>query len=79
MLGARRERGSAQYVGSLGGIQDFGGYVGGALAPAVTGVIVGATGSFVPALLLGAAIAVLSAISYALLVRRPISGADLAG
>lgn len=67
------------YVGSLGGIQDFGGYVGGALAPTVTGVIVGTTGSFVPALLLGAAIAVLSAISYALLVRRPISGADLAG
>jgi hypothetical protein len=45
----------------------------------VTGVIVGATGSFVPALLLGAAISILSAISYAFLVRRPITGAELAG
>ena len=41
-------------VASLGAVQNFGGYIGGALAPAVTGFVVQATGSFVPAMLLGA-------------------------
>ena len=39
---------------SLGAIQNFGGYLGGALAPTITGFIVQSTGSFVPALLLSA-------------------------
>jgi MFS family permease len=58
------------YVGALGGIQNFAGYVGGALAPMVTGFIVQATGTFTPALITGAAIAFLSAASYALIVPR---------
>ena len=58
------------YVGALGGIQNFAGYVGGALAPMVTGFIVQATGTFTPALVTGAAIALLSAASYALIVPR---------
>jgi MFS family permease len=59
-------------VASLGAIQNFGGYIGGALAPAVTGFVVQATGSFVPALLLGAAIVGLSALAYLFGVREPI-------
>jgi MFS family permease len=58
------------YVGALGGIQNFAGYFGGALAPMVTGFIVQATGTFTPALVTGAAIAFLSAASYALIVPR---------
>ena len=58
------------YVGALGGIQNFAGYLGGALAPLITGFIVQATGGFTLALVTGAAIALLSAASYALLVPR---------
>jgi MFS family permease len=61
------------YVGALGGIQNCAGYIGGALAPMVTGIIVKATGSFTLALVTAAAIAFLSAASYALIVpREPI-------
>ena len=58
------------YIGALGGIQNFAGYVGATLAPMLTGAIVQATGSFTPALVTGAAIALLSATSYALIVPR---------
>ena len=58
------------YVGALGGIQNFAGYIGGALAPVVTGYIVKGTGSFTLALVTGAAIAFASAASYALIVPR---------
>src|SRR5262249_21755494 len=43
---------------SLGAIHNFGGYLGGALAPMATGFVVQTSGSFVPAFLLAAAIAV---------------------
>ena len=60
-------------TGSLGSIQNSGGYIGGALAPTVTGFIVQATGSFVPALLAAAAIGYVGALSYLLIVpNRPI-------
>ena len=65
------------YVASIGSIQNFGGYLGGTLAPIVTGIIVKQTGSFVPALVLGAAVAATSALIYTFVVKRPISGADL--
>jgi MFS family permease len=58
------------YVGALGGIQNFAGYLGGALAPMVTGFLVQETGTFVPALVTGAVIAFASAASYALIVPR---------
>ncbi len=58
---------------SLGAVQNFGGYLGGALAPTVTGLIVQATGSFVWALVVGAAIGTLSAASYLFIVRDPIT------
>ena len=62
----------SQYTASLGSIQNFGGYLGGALAPTVTGLIVQRTGSFSQALLLSAGLSLLSAAAYLLLVRQPI-------
>jgi MFS family permease len=62
----------SQYTASLGSIQNFGGYLGGALAPTVTGLIVQRTGSFSQALMLSAALSALSAAAYLLLVRQPI-------
>jgi MFS family permease len=60
------------FTASLGSIQNFGGYLGGALAPAVTGFIVARTGSFSQALLLSAAISLAGAAAYLLLVNRTI-------
>ena len=62
---------------SLGAMQNFGGYLGGALAPTVTGLIVQSTGGFVPALVVGALIGLASAGSYLFIVDRPIATADL--
>ena len=62
---------------SIGAMQNFGGYLGGALAPTVTGLIVQNTGSFVPALVVGALIGVASAACYAFVVKDPITAADL--
>lgn len=61
-------------VASLGALQNFGGFVGGALAPIVTGYVVDATGSFVPAMVIGAAVVTVSAFIYLVAVRRPIAG-----
>ncbi|MGU3782190.1 MFS transporter [Burkholderia metallica] len=58
-------------IASLGAIQNFGGFVGGALAPILTGIIA-QKWSFVPALLTAAAIAFAGAMAYLLLVRKPI-------
>jgi sugar phosphate permease len=62
---------------SIGAMQNFGGYLGGALAPTVTGLIVQNTGSFVPALVVGAVIGLASAASYLFIVDQPITAADL--
>jgi MFS family permease len=53
---------------SLGAIQNCGGYIGGALAPAITGLIVQDTGSFVPALLFSSALGLASALVYVFMV-----------
>lgn len=58
-------------VASLASIQNFGGFLGGALAPILTGYIA-QTWSFVPALLTGAGIALIGAVAYLLLVRDAI-------
>ena len=58
-------------IASLGALQNFGGFLGGALAPILTGYIA-QTWSFVPALLTGAGIAFVGAMSYLFLVVRPI-------
>jgi MFS family permease len=61
----------AEDVGSLEAIQNVGGSIGGALAPAITGYVVQASGSFVPALAVAAAIALVTAGIYALGIRQP--------
>jgi len=58
-------------IASLGSIQNFGGFIGGALAPILTGYIA-QEWSFVPALLTAAGIAFVGAMSYLFLVREPI-------
>ena len=68
----------ANCTASIGAMQNFGGYLGGALAPTVTGLIVQATGSFVLALVVGGAIGVASGIAYLTLVGEPITAVDLA-
>jgi sugar phosphate permease len=62
---------------SIGAMQNFGGYLGGALAPTVTGLIVQNTGSFIPALVVGALIGLASASSYFFVVDQPITATDL--
>ena len=62
---------------SIGSMQNFGGYLGGALAPTVTGLIVQDTGSFVLALVVGAAVAAASGVAYLTLVGDPITATDL--
>jgi MFS family permease len=61
---------------SLGAIHNFGGYLGGALAPMITGFIVETSGSFVPAFLLAAAIAVACALAALISIRDPITAGD---
>jgi MFS family permease len=68
----------SQYTASLGSIQNFGGYLGGALAPTVTGLIVQRTGGFSQALFLSAGLTILSAAAYLLLVRHPIQSGSTA-
>ncbi len=60
-------------VGTVSGIQNFGGNLGGILAPVVTGFIAEATRSFALALGVTGAILVFGALCYALLVSRHIS------
>jgi sugar phosphate permease len=66
----------SQYTASLGSIQNFGGYVGGALAPTVTGYIVQGTGSFSGALMLAALLSLVAAGAYLALVREAIPGTE---
>lgn len=63
----------ANCTASIGAMQNFGGYLGGALAPTVTGLIVQSTGSFVLALTVGAAIGTASALAYLFIVQDPIT------
>ncbi|WP_264478989.1 MFS transporter [Lichenihabitans sp. PAMC28606] len=66
----------ANCTASIGALQNFGGYIGGALAPTITGFIAQATGRFSPALLTGAVIAVVAAAGYWMLIEGPIPPLD---
>lgn len=59
-------------VASLGSIQNFGGFLGAALAPIVTGYIVQQTGSFEYVFVIGAVLLIVSAISYGIFLQKPI-------
>lgn len=61
-----------EQVASLGAIQNFGGFLGAASAPIVTGIILDATGVFTNVFFLGAALLLIGALSYGLFVRKPI-------
>jgi sugar phosphate permease len=61
---------------SLGAIQNFGGYLGGTLAPVLTGYMVQASSSFQTALLVAAGVALLAGIGHLAFVRKPILLAD---
>ena len=65
----------AHCTASLGAMQNFGGYIGGALAPTVTGFIVQGTGHFSLAFITGAIIALVSAAGYWTLIQEPIPAA----
>ncbi|KAJ3197309.1 hypothetical protein HK101_004509 [Irineochytrium annulatum] len=61
-----------EQVASLGAIQNFGGFLGAALAPIVTGYILDTTGSFNNVFLLGAGLLLMGAVSYGVFLKKPI-------
>ena len=67
---------SRNIVGTVSGIQNFGGNLGGVLAPALTGYIAQTTHSFALALSLTGIVLVLGVASYALLIRGRVDAAD---
>jgi MFS family permease len=60
-------------VAALEAVQNVGGSLGGSLAPYITGAVVQHGGSFIPAFFLAGAIAVSSAVFYAVMARERIS------
>ncbi|AYD03935.1 MFS transporter (plasmid) [Neorhizobium sp. NCHU2750] len=64
-------------VASFGGIQNCFGYIGGALAPAITGFAVAESGSFTVPLFIGAGISVVSAVIYWFVANGPIESRKL--
>lgn len=63
---------SRRLVGTVAGIQNFGGNVGGIIAPALTGFIAHRTGSFGLALTIAGGISVAGAVAYVTLIRRRV-------
>ena len=57
-----------QEIGLWTGMQNFAGNVGGIVAPLLTGVLIGRTGSYFPAFAIGALVLVLALASYWLIV-----------
>jgi sugar phosphate permease len=57
-------------VASLGAIQNFGGFLGAAMAPIVAGIIIDKTGNFNNVFLLGAGLLILGAISYGVFLKK---------
>ena len=67
---------SNDMIGTVCGIQNFGGFFAGALSPLVTGYIADVTGSYAMAFISGGIIAALSGLCYWFLVRQPIARAQ---
>lgn len=66
------------YCTSIAGLMNFGGYLGGTVSPVVTGYVVDTTGSFVGAFAIGAVMSVIGALALYVMLKTPISSADLA-
>ena len=62
----------SRQASSLGGIQNFGGYLAGSSAPIITGYVADATGHFQMAFVVAAAVAICAAFAHLLLVKNPI-------
>ncbi len=67
---------SKENVGSVGGIMNFGGYVGSAVAPVVTGFLLLYTKSFVDGFAIAAIFVIISALIYGLVVNNFIGEVD---
>ncbi|MEN3259533.1 MFS transporter [Sodalis endosymbiont of Spalangia cameroni] len=61
---------SKRLVASVSSIQNFGGFLGGACAPIVTGIVIDRFGGFVPAIVVAGAMAMISALMYGIALRR---------
>lgn len=59
-------------VASVGSMQNFGGFLGGAFAPILTGILVGSFGGFAVALVVTAILLLVSASMYGIALRREI-------
>lgn len=68
---------SRRIVGTVSGLQNFGGNLGGIVAPALTGYTVGATGSFVVAFTISGAVLAAGIVCYLVLVAKPVSVDDV--
>ena len=66
------------YCASCSSIQNFGGFLGGACSPYLTGLVVDYTGSFVLALVIGGILMTAAAAIFYFMVGDPITDADLA-
>lgn len=64
---------ASRQISTLGGLQNFGGYLAGSAAPIVTGYIAQNTGSFKLALIVSSIVAFASAIAYIILIKKPIT------
>lgn len=62
----------AKLVGSLGAIQNFAGYLGGTLAPIVTGIIISKTGSFQLVFVVASLMLLMSAFTYGVFLKNKI-------
>jgi MFS family permease len=61
-----------KYIASVGSIQNFGGFLGGAFAPIITGILISTSGGFPLALVITGCLALVSAIMYGLVLRKNI-------
>lgn len=59
----------SEQVASLGAIQNFGGFLGAAMAPIITGIVLDRTGSMSSVFLIGAGLLLLGAISYGIFLK----------
>lgn len=72
VLGSSLGPGEEQ-VASLSAIQNFGGFLGAALAPVITGIILDATGQFTNVFILGGCLLLSGACLYGFFVRKPLT------